>query len=215
METTITLPENISEITLGQYMKYEELCQADIQDAAIFNRRVISLFTDIPFKDTARLRQKDYEGLLSQITTALTTEAEFTDRFTMHGIEFGFVPNLDKITMGEFADLTNYGADTQTLHRTMAVLFRPVIRTIKDTYEIMPYKGTEEYYELMKEMPMNCVNGALVFFYRLANELQEATLKFSTLELQKEMLPPTTSKISAGCRRLRNFARTIYAGLTK
>lgn len=203
----IDLPEDISEITLGQFLKYEEL-EARGLDAHNFNRRKIAMFTGISFKDTAFIKNNDYERILSQINKALSTYVEFKDRFTMHGIEFGFVPDLDKITLGEYADLTAYGADKENLHKLMAVLFRPIINKEGSRYSVMPYNGTEEYANMMLGMPLNCVNGALVFFYSLANELQTATQKYLSEELQREMMPPTSSLISGGIQRLRNWLRT-------
>ena len=206
----IILPENISEISLGTFIKYEELLGRNL-DTYHFNRRKVALFTGIPFKDTAYIQQVDYDRILNQIDTALNTEADFTARFTMHGIEFGFIPDFDKITIGEYADLVQYGVSTDTLHQLMAVLFRPVLKKQGEQYSIMPYKGTIEFAEVMKDMPLNCVNGALVFFYNLANELQTATQKYLTAELLKDMKPPTTSRISAGIRQLKNWLKTTLS----
>lgn len=203
----ITVPENIGDITLRQYLKHEELLSRSL-DEYNHNRRKLALFSGIPFKDTAHMKSSDYNRLLSQIDTALNTEAEFTPMFTMHGIEFGFVPNIDAISMGEYADICTYGVEKETLHRLMAILFRPVIKKDGDKYEVMGYNGTEEYAEMMMDMPMHCVNGALVFFYNLANELQTATQRYLTRELMREMQPPTTSKISAGMQPLRDWLKT-------
>lgn len=206
----IIIPENIAEITLGQFLKYEELQAAEL-DVLTFNRRKISLFTGMPFKDTAHLRQKDYDRLTGLIDAALATDVEFVNRFTLNGIEYGFIPDLDKITIAEFADLSNYGATPETLHRTMAVLFRPIINTNGDNYEIMPYKGTEEFAEVMRDMPLNCASGALVFFWSLANELQTVTQRCLTQELQKEMKRPNTSPILAGYRQLEDWLAETFS----
>lgn len=204
----VTLPENISDITLRQFLKHEELIQRGL-DEYNYNRRKVSLFANIPFKDTLYITATDYAQVLNQIDAALSTEAEFTPRFTMNGIEFGFIPDFDKITLGEYADLSQHGKDgNDTLHNLMAVLFRPIVKKEGDNYSIMAYNGTEEYAEMMKDMPMNCVNGALVFFYNLANDLQKATQKYLTEELQKEMRPTTTSLCSAGIQRLRDWLKT-------
>lgn len=210
----VLLPENISEITLRQFVKHEELIERKL-DRLQHDRRKVSIFTNIPYKTIKDMRQQDYQSILTQIDKALSVDVPFTDRFTMHDITFGFIPNLDKITSGEFADLTSYGVANETLHKTMAVLFRPIIRQMGDTYEIMPYEGTEHFAEMMKDMPINCVNGALVFFYNLANDLETATQRYLTAELLKEMQPPNTSRILAGTRRLRNWLMTIYSRFRK
>lgn len=205
----IVLPENISEITLRQFLKYEDLLSRDL-DIYNFNKRKIEIFTTIPFKDIDNVKGVDAERILNQIDTALNTEVEFKNTFTMHEIEFGFIPNLDKMTIGEYAGLAANGVDKNTLHYLMAILFRPVVKRIGEKYEIVSFNGSDEYAEMMKDMPLNVVNGALVFFYNLANELQEATQKYLSEELQKEMKPKTISKSLDGILRLRNWLRTIF-----
>ncbi len=206
----IVLPENISEITLREFLKYEDLLNRDL-DVYNFNKRKIEIFTNIPFKDIDNVKGIDAERILNQIDTALNTEVDFVNTFTMHDIEFGFIPNLDKMTIGEYADLSKHGVDKNSLHNLMAVLFRPVIKRIGEKYEIVSYNGSEEYAEMMKDMPLNVVNGALVFFYNLANELQEATQKYLSEELRKEMKPKTTLKSLVGIRQLKNWLKTIFS----
>jgi len=105
-----------------------------------------------------------------------TSEFEYT--FKIQDIEFRFVPNLDDITTAEFVDLSNWGLDVENFHKIMAILFRPITnRDSFKNYEIGNYEGTKKYSEVMKLMPMNIVNGALGFFYHLANELREHTQK--------------------------------------
>jgi len=153
--------------------------------------------------------------LLGLIDKALSTDVEFKPTFTMGDIEFGFIPNLDKITLREHATLATYGVDKDKLHNLMSVLFRPITKKIGDKYEIMAftveYTDNEQYAEMMKEMPLNIVNGALVFFWNLANELQEATQRYLTEELQRDMKPKTYSKISVGIRHLRSWLKTTLS----
>ena len=205
----IILPENIGEITLRQFLKYEDLITRDL-DIYNFNKRKIEIFTKIPFKQIDNIRGVDAERILKQIDTALTTDVEFNNKFEMHNIEFGFIPNLDKMSLGEYADLSKHGVDKNSLHNLMAILFRPIVNKSNDRYEVMSYNGTEEYAEMMKDMPLNIVNGALVFFYNLANELQEATQKYLSEELLREMKPKTISKSLAGFHRLRSWLKTIF-----
>jgi hypothetical protein len=64
----------------------------------------------------------------------------------------------------------------------MAILFRPIRNKAHGRYEIESYKGTAEYAERMKSMPLNIANGALVFFLNLASELEDYTLRYSNAE---------------------------------
>lgn len=210
----ITLPENISEITLRQYLRYDELINRNL-DPYNFNKRKIEIFAGIPFKDLDKIKAVDHERILNHIDLALNTEAEFIQTFTMHNIEFGFIPNFDKISIGEFADLSTYGSNNDTLHKLMAVLFRPIINKKGSDYEIMSYNGSEQYAEMMKDMPLNCVNGALVFFCNLAKELQEATLKYLSEGLQKDMKFKTSSRILGGTQLLKSWLKTIFLKLRR
>lgn len=195
MKIQITIPEDISDITLGVYQSFEllndELREEKI-DVQEYNKQKISLFAGIPYNRMSQVSYKDFASLLSDIDKALEQECKFVNRFFIDGVEFGFIPNFDNITSGEFFDLQAYskeveddkGIPIETLNNLMAVLFRPIKKKDKlDNYRITNYKGTERYGELMKRTPMNIVKGALVFFWSLSKELQRDITK-STLEAQ-------------------------------
>jgi len=184
MKMKLTLPENIKDITLDQYQKFEKLKEREYISALNFNKRVVSIFTELKINDINKISQKDYDEILIQITTALQEDAKFENRFKIGGMEFGFIPNLDKITTAEFVDLSGYGIDIENLHKTMAILFRPITGTDAfGNYTIESYNGTERYKELMKQSPISIVNGALFFFQNLATELRIHILKY-TREVQ-------------------------------
>jgi hypothetical protein len=141
--------------------------------------------------------------MLKQIDMALETPFEFVSTFNIEDVEFGFVPNLDKISGAEYFDLSKYGANVETLHNLMAILFRPIKDKDKlGNYSIVPYLGTSEWADIMKLTPMNAVNGALFFFVNLRKELLSYTLKFMEEEQQKESLQATTLKSGDGTPQL-------------
>ena len=177
----LKLPENIEDITLDQYQKYTVLVGREDLDEISFNKRLISIFTDLKFRDIEKVAYKDYEFIVAQITLALTQEAEFKSTFKINGVEFGFIPNLNDISTGEYVDLSTHGTTIENMHKVMAVLFRPIkSKDFFGNYEIEPYTGTKRYAELMKYTPLSIVNGALVFFYNLSKELRIATQKYTT-----------------------------------
>jgi hypothetical protein len=174
----LTLPENIKEITLGQYQRFDVLNKRTDLSELSYNKRVIEIFTELKYRDIGNISNKDYTDILIQLTKAMEQTSEFEYTFKIQDIEFRFVPNLDDITTAEFVDLSNWGLDVENFHKIMAILFRPITnRDSFKNYEIGNYEGTKKYSEVMKLMPMNIVNGALGFFYHLANELREHTQK--------------------------------------
>lgn len=182
----IELPENNSDITLEQSQKYISISSRDNLSDLDKTKKIVKLFTGLKTIEVDNMDISDYESVIVQIVSALNTESEFSSMFKLNGIEFGFIPNLDEITAGEYIDLTTSGTDTESLHKTMAILFRPI--TNKDgfgSYEIEPYTASSTHQELMKQAPMNAVNGMMVFFCLLLNELQECTKK-STEVLAEE-----------------------------
>jgi hypothetical protein len=183
----ITLPENISDITLNQFQRYSELVEREDLTDKQKNDRKISIFTSINHKESGSISSVDYNEILEQIDSALNQTVEFKNTFKMGGVEFGFIPNLDEITQGEFIDLSTYGMSAENLHKVMAVLFRPIKN--KDgfkNYSVVGYDGTKQYAEVMKQMPLSIVNGALVFFLNLANELTIHTQKYMSLAQARE-----------------------------
>lgn len=189
----VILPENQSEITLEQYQRYIKLLERTDLDIYNFNRRKLEIFTPLTFKDTENVTQVDFEFCLNQIDKALNEEVEFTNRFKVGGVEFGFIPNFDEMTTAEYVDLNKYTNTPDTLNYLMAILFRPIIN--KDSfnnYEIATYEGTKEYFELMKKTPLSIVNGALFFFINLSTELQNYILKYTKEVQKKEELQATT-----------------------
>lgn len=209
MRLKLELPENISEISLKQFIKYDELNEREM-DYINYAKRKINIFTGIPFNQIGSINNSDALRVLEQIDKALATDVVFVPTFTMHDIEFGFIPNFDKITFDENRAMMEYGVNKDTLHKLMAVLFRPIIKKDGDKYDIMPFDESEQYAEFMKEMPLNIVNGALVFFCNLAKELQQATQRYLTEELAREMKLKDISKISDGIQRIKKWLTTIF-----
>lgn len=180
----IVLPEHIGEITLEQFQRYYKLSQRTDLTPLDFDKRKIEIFTGIPFQKVNHIKQSDYDYIIKQIDEALSKECAFVNRFKLNGIEFGFIPNFDEMSVGELGDLRNYSDKEEELHRTMAILFRPIVnKDLLGNYLIEDYNGTDKYCELMKQTPLNIVNGALGFFLSLSNELEIAILKY-TMEVQ-------------------------------
>lgn len=198
MKLKAIIPEDISDISLRQYQEYEALNDKLIDesiDTEEYNKQKISLFSGIPYNRMGQVSYKDFASLLSDIDKALEQECNFVDRFFLDGIEFGFIPNFDKIASKEYFDMQAYskeletgkGMPVETLHSLMAVLFRPVKNKDKlKNYSIKEYNGTEKYGELMKQTPMHIVKGAIVFFLSLSKELQRHIQKCTAEEQVKE-----------------------------
>ena len=201
----IIIPENISDINLLQYQRYHELMAREGISDHDRNIRKIQIFTGLKPEQSKMISSTDYAEIIALIDVALSSEHEFTPTFKIEDVEFGFIPNLDKITAGEFIDIEKYQGSVEDLHKLMAVLFRPIKkRDIFNNYSIESYAGTEQFAEVMKLMPLSSVNGALVFFSSLSSELLSYIQRFTNQEVEKEKKQASTFKSGDGMQPLTN-----------
>lgn len=192
----ITVPENISDITLEQFVAYEELRLSEVEE--LFKEKTINIFTGLDMSLMGDVSKKDIDSLFLDCIKALNVECDFINRFQLDGIEFGFIPNIDSMTGDEYTDVIRYAPvvigdkgserfdNIDNLHRLIAVLFRPIKKEGSfNNYTIEEYNGTSEHAELMKLTPMNIVNGCLGFFLTLRQDLGTHFQKYMEEERMK------------------------------
>ncbi|MBC7524796.1 MAG: hypothetical protein H7239_10190 [Flavobacterium sp.] len=185
MKLEINIPTELREIKLMQYQKFLDIAKNN-PDSEFLQQKMVQIFCGIDLKDVAQIKYNTVEEITANIISMFTKEHKFINRFKLGGIEFGFIPNLEDITLDEYVDITTYINDFDNMHKVMAVLFRPITNKIGNKYEIEPYKSTITYSEVMLHAPLDAVLGAVVFFYHLANELVISSVNY--LERHKEEL---------------------------
>ncbi len=79
------------------------------------------------------------------------------------------MPQLDDLTFGEFVDIENNVGDWATMHKAMAVLYRPVKQRVGKKYEIEDYRG-DSWHDAMLNMPASIAVSAINFFIHLEND---------------------------------------------
>ena len=163
MDISLKVPTDLNDITVGQYQKFLKI-QDNNEDASFINQKMIEIFCEIPLSQVMRIKVKDMSMIIETMNKILDVkEPEFVNRFFLDNIEYGFIPNLDEITFGEFVDLEETLQDWDQMHLCMNVLFRPIDISHKDRYSIKEYKGGDS--EDLKGMPLGIALGAVVFFF--------------------------------------------------
>jgi len=188
---TITIPQNLNEITLEQYQRFHKANKGD--DKEFILHKLLNIFCDVPMKDAFTIQLDEAESIASDVAEVLALDGVFARRFKYNGKEWGLIPNFDNITLGEFVDLDSYLKDEETLHKAMSVLYRPIVKSYKDLYTIEEYKGSSTYAEELKGMPLGVATAAVVFFYHLGNELQKV-LPHYLEKLEKQTKSTNTAK---------------------
>ena len=173
MKIEITIPETFSDITIEQYQKFYKIAEIN-ENGDFLNQKTIEILCNtqhanlIPFNEV--------QDILQSIEQIFKSKPKHLQRFKIDNIELGFIPDLDKMSFGEFIDINNYIDNVEDFHKALAVLYRPITTKLKGMYLIEDYKGSDMYSQLMKKAPLEAILGAKVFFYNLANELLKATI---------------------------------------
>lgn len=186
MKLEISIPTELNEIKLSQYQAFLKIAK-DNTDEEFLHQKMVQTFCGIDLKEVAEIRYKEVIEITESLGKMFDIKNhKFISRFKMGGVEFGFIPNLDDMTFGEYTDLDTYINDWEQMHKAMAVLYRPIKKNgLNGTYDIEKYNGSITYSDVMKHAPLDVVFGANVFFYTLGNELLKSTMTY--LENSKEM----------------------------
>ena len=177
MKLQITIPTSLEEITLEQYQKFLSIAK-DNPDGEFLQHKMVEIFCGIDLKNAAKISFKDVNEITNNLSNLFNQKYDLKRTFKLGDTEFGFITNLDEITLGEYTDLDKYISDWDKMHNAMAVLYRPITKKLKDKYQIEEYNGSYTYCDAMKFMPLDVALGAVVFFYTLGNELLKSTIHY-------------------------------------
>jgi hypothetical protein len=189
VQIELSVPDALSDITLGQYQKYLKILDQNKDDenaAEFINLKTIEIFCNVDFKDVLKIPLGEAEKVLTIINKAFEEKPDIIRHFKLLNVDMGFIPNLERISLGEYIDVENNIVDWQTMHKAMAVLYRPVNFKSREKYTIAPYEPSDEVSELMKEMPLDVAMSSMVFFYDLGMELLKAIPTFIQKNLTEE-----------------------------
>jgi hypothetical protein len=184
MEIQVKVPTSLNEIPLKHYVDFLNV-QKGSNDEEFIAQKMIEIFCGIRLADVANIKLTSLNEMVAHFTNLFNQKPEFTQTFKIGEVEFGFIPNLEEISFGEYVDLENSLQSWDTYNKAMAVMYRPIKTRKGDKYEIHDYKPSKDHQELMQFAPLDVCIAASVFFYNLGNELLTATLNY--LEKQMKM----------------------------
>ena len=161
-----------SDVTLEKWLK---LISIKTKSKSKEAKKTIAALSDIPEKLIDELSIQDVALLLDKLAVMQNSKDTVLKKIiTVEGVEYGFHPSLDSITLGEYADIETFIKDgiENNLANIMAVLYRPVKEKKNEIYTIEAYDGNIEIRaEVFKKMAAEQVESALVFFWLLGKEL--------------------------------------------
>jgi hypothetical protein len=200
MQIEIEVPSNLSEITLSQYKRYLKLVD-DNEDGDLRSQfisfKMLEIFCNVPYKSALKLKMTDVNKVVEHLISILNTQPELVHSFTIGDTEFGFIPKLDDMTFGEYIDLDNSLGDWKSMHKAMAVLYRPIDKRIGKFYQIKEYTG-DNYHEAMELTPLDAVFGSMLFFYHLGIDLSRLMMNYLEVAENQITLPEDLQRNGVG-----------------
>ena len=96
--------------------------------------------------------------IIKILNDLLEIKPKLINRFELNNISYGFIPVLEDISLGEYVDIENYMQSWEDMHKAMSVLYRPILQSHKDKYNIIEYEALET--DVMKDIPLDvCFSG--------------------------------------------------------
>ena len=176
-----------SDVTLEKWIK---LIKLEGKAKGLEAKETIAVLSDITKKLITQLGIQDVSVLLNKISE-LQKKANVRLRniIKVGNKEYGFHPNLEDITLGEWADLETFIKEgiEDNMPEIMAILYRPITEKENDVYTIEAYNGNINVRaEELKKMKAEQVQSCLVFFWSFVNVLLEILPSFLAIRLNKK-----------------------------
>ena len=185
MKIEINVPTSLNEITLGQYQNYLKIADSN-PEGNFLDAKMIEIFCGIPLSESYKLKMSSVTAILDILNELLNQTPQHIEQFKMNGLPYGFVPDLDEMSLGEYIDLDNNASKWEQMHVAMNVLYRPIKTNKVGKYNIEDYDVSNP--EAMKDMPLGAAIGSLFFFYNLGIELSKHTILYSNNQQEVEAI---------------------------
>lgn len=184
------LPKHYGDITLRQMVSFME-AKTQVQQ--------LMAITGFPQLHVVDFKQKEADLIVESFTAASnfgTPRHEQT--FLIDGMRLGFIPDMDAMSLREYIDIDSYAKEIwkggemlnyKFIPELMAILFRPVKAMLGEYYDIEPYNvdNVARYKRYIESMSMDRVNGAMVFFSNLLNDLIVNSMDYLVAETETMM----------------------------
>ena len=207
----LIIPTELSEIKLSQYQSFLRLTKDNENDDFI-KRVAIGCFCNISDKQVGQIPAKDFDEIAQTIIETLQKKSELKPIIKHNGKKYGFIPNLEEITVDELADCETFLKDVQTYHKAMAVLYRPITQSLNGKYLIEEYNGKKsEPLDLTLDVVLGCTG----FFFNLLNDLLSCTQNFIHKEVTQNKQLRTLVENGVGINPFMDSLEVTFLSLKK
>ena len=171
----LTIPTSLKDITLRDYKKFLD-AEKENKDDRFLNAKLIHIFCKISLEKVMLLELKDAEDIVKTISDMFNEKTALVKKFKIGKTEYGFHPELDSLTLGEYIDLDTFIGDWNNMEKAMNVLYRPILVSVKERYSIDEY-NVDNFADAL-DMPMDAVMSSIFFLWNLGLELSKVMTNY-------------------------------------
>ena len=189
-DVKLVIPNNWQDVTIETYQKYAEIQESKggeknkvIKSLALLCGVSVFIVKKMAYKDLLQIM-----AIVKEMLDSEPDKQDFKKVFTFNKEEYGFVPNLSKLSTGEYIDLETYCKEPiKNLHIIMSILYRKVTRKVNTRYAIESYDPEEFKEELFKQCPMDIALSSLGFFLTLGDRLLTVSQRYLRQQEKKQL----------------------------
>ena len=134
----IKIPSSLKDIRLNDYITFIKAIDG-IEDKEIINKLALRVFLGLDDDSVKAIPLLDMVDINKTLVKILNEEPKLVYRFTVGDIEYGLIPDWNRITFGEYLDLVKLDKGIEDIATIMAIMYRPIIKRKKDKYSILRY----------------------------------------------------------------------------
>lgn len=189
------VPYQVPDYTpIGTYTKIFKM--KDLFTDEYFAAKLISTVSGAPLPDLLDCPFEEISYIANYILLNIPKEdsIEFTDRFELDGVQYGFFPNWRDLTFAEFIDMDTISTKKpdellDMLHILAAVMYRPIVEErSKHNFDIEKYnmESLPKRAELFKQkLDVRFILGAQFFFIKFAKKFLSYTPQYLTQKITR------------------------------
>jgi hypothetical protein len=193
MKAEWIIPTEWSEVKWTQYTKFQQSVSS-WEGTPEWADKLIDKgaywLCGISANDLRNMPLSAYDQIVDSIKTLIVQSQRqpLVKSFSLGGVKYGFIPDWDSLTYGEYIDLAHLSRATwSNIPEIMSILYRPITDTVATGYRIEKYSGSkpERVEEFRKSLTMDIVWGAIGFFLSSQRELSQVILHSLKEEMKK------------------------------
>jgi hypothetical protein len=174
----ITIPTDLSEIKLSQYLRYSKVLEDNQEDETFIAIQMVSIFCKMKIEDVMKIPAYDFAEIVEHLGEVLKQKPALVRTFKLNGVNYGFVPNFDDESIGTYAFIDSHLGSQENWSKLMSAMYRPITKKVGQLYDIGKFEG-DKYSEEFFDIRMDCVVGAVLFFWTLKIELLNNIMAYS------------------------------------